>query len=344
MKITRQIAKDYLQHSSKEEYDELLGNIRITDRQKFIIDEITGPKKKYCYQVAGELDVSAETVKNDLCDLLDKAYAILKKRKIDEEIIMELQEIAELLRDKYLKILVINKESRKFDVVIKPEDENLEGITTIDEYAEHYVSNNTLREPSKLRAFLKELNPNSWLVYHRGGNIVAFMELIDKGTELVLFVRDIGEIYSKEETAIKRQTRRRDEFTGLLSKVAFEYDISQKYTGLTGIVYADLNGLKKINDEQGHKAGDAAILNTVSVLQQVFPNYDIYRIGGDEFIAASYNASAVEFINTVEAARKSVYTNDIACGYAIDWADNVEKTIEEAEKRMYQDKRRRKES
>jgi diguanylate cyclase (GGDEF)-like protein len=52
------------------------------------------------------------------------------------------------------------------------------------------------------------------------------------------------------------------------------------------MVYADLDGLKPINDRLGHKAGDRAIITAASVLARAFRNSDLVaRLGGDEFAA-----------------------------------------------------------
>ena len=47
----------------------------------------------------------------------------------------------------------------------------------------------------------------------------------------------------------------------------------------------DLNGLKAINDSYGHEAGDRAIVDAADHLKAVFGRENLYRIGGDEFIA-----------------------------------------------------------
>ena len=56
-----------------------------------------------------------------------------------------------------------------------------------------------------------------------------------------------------------------------------------------GVVFADLNGLKQVNDNQGHSAGDELLKNASSVLRHVFPEYEIYRAGGDEFMIIAMN-------------------------------------------------------
>lgn len=51
-----------------------------------------------------------------------------------------------------------------------------------------------------------------------------------------------------------------------------------------GVVYADVNNLKKINDEESHEAGDQAIRFAASMLSDAFGMEHVYRQGGDEFV------------------------------------------------------------
>ena len=47
----------------------------------------------------------------------------------------------------------------------------------------------------------------------------------------------------------------------------------------------DVNGLKSTNDNFGHECGDRIITDTAEVIRRIFPSTEVYRIGGDEFIA-----------------------------------------------------------
>ena len=49
------------------------------------------------------------------------------------------------------------------------------------------------------------------------------------------------------------------------------------------LVFFDVNGLKKTNDTQGHKAGDRLIKNTAATLRTI-PSSAVFRMGGDEFL------------------------------------------------------------
>jgi len=50
------------------------------------------------------------------------------------------------------------------------------------------------------------------------------------------------------------------------------------------VLFADLNGLKRVNDERGHAAGDKMLRAAASILQSVFQDGVVYRAGGDEFM------------------------------------------------------------
>ena len=82
-----------------------------------------------------------------------------------------------------------------------------------------------------------------------------------------------------------------DPMTGVKSKHAFllsekDYDakIAEKTAEGFAIVVCDVNGLKKINDTLGHKAGDEYILKASRMICDIFQHSPVYRTGGDEFV------------------------------------------------------------
>lgn len=57
------------------------------------------------------------------------------------------------------------------------------------------------------------------------------------------------------------------------------------------LIYADLDNLKRINDDCGHEAGDRALVNIADVLKETFRNSDVIgRVGGDEFAILALEA------------------------------------------------------
>ncbi|WP_175444905.1 GGDEF domain-containing protein [Ruminococcus sp. YE71] len=83
----------------------------------------------------------------------------------------------------------------------------------------------------------------------------------------------------------------KDNLTGVGSKAAYikkaaelEEAMKENDSGLA-VVMVDLNNLKRINDEHGHKAGDTYISGCCRMICETFKHSPVYRIGGDEFVA-----------------------------------------------------------
>lgn len=81
-----------------------------------------------------------------------------------------------------------------------------------------------------------------------------------------------------------------DTLTPLANRRAFtrrlEFEIGQtaRHQTKTIIAFIDVNGLKKINDQYGHVAGDTALCHVADILLRSFRATDLVaRIGGDEF-------------------------------------------------------------
>ena len=68
----------------------------------------------------------------------------------------------------------------------------------------------------------------------------------------------------------------------------------------------DINGLKEINDQKGHDAGDKFIVQTAQTLKSVFGKRHVYRLGGDEFIAVLPNITHPAFQKLLETAKSQL--------------------------------------
>ncbi|MBQ7655939.1 MAG: amino acid permease [Clostridia bacterium] len=94
-----------------------------------------------------------------------------------------------------------------------------------------------------------------------------------------------------EERDLARTAAFTDSLTGVKSKHAFavqegemETQIMDGVAGNFGVIVCDVNGLKKINDTLGHKAGDEYIRAACDMLCDYFKRSPVFRIGGDEFV------------------------------------------------------------
>ncbi len=85
----------------------------------------------------------------------------------------------------------------------------------------------------------------------------------------------------------------RDGLTGALQRAAGEdrltREVERAYRncGLLTVAFLDVDGLKRVNDRDGHAAGDAVLLSVGAALVEKLRSYDlVVRWGGDEFVCA----------------------------------------------------------
>ena len=117
---------------------------------------------------------------------------------------------------------------------------------------------------------------------------------------------------------------------------------SEAYPESLYVVFADLNGLKQVNDNNGHIAGDLLLKNAALILQDIFLGHEVYRAGGDEFTVFVTGLSEAEFMEKIEKLKKYTYTDEGVCfafGYcADDGKHDIRYDMKTADERMYADK------
>ncbi len=121
------------------------------------------------------------------------------------------------------------------------------------------------------------------------------------------------------------------------------------------IAFADLDGLKAINDAHGHTVGSQAIVEAANVLRETFRDSDILaRFGGDEFVILLPETEKETFEAPAERLRLNLRAfNDQkahpyrlsmslgAAAYDPEEPSSLHRLIEQADQAMYDDKRRR---
>jgi len=146
-------------------------------------------------------------------------------------------------------------------------------------------------------------------------------------------------IRSLEEASYK------DTLTGFKNRRAYFEAIERIERGSyetesLGVVFADVNGLKSMNDNFGHLAGDSLIVHVGEKISAAFPNADIYRMGGDEFVVLDYSVERETFDKKVLLLKNS-WTESESASIGAVWmpmAHHMEKYMAMADRKMYQDK------
>ena len=139
-----------------------------------------------------------------------------------------------------------------------------------------------------------------------------------------------------------------DALTGVKNRKGYYEDIG-KYSQLPdgndrtlGIVYLDINGLKTVNEEVDHTAGDLLIKSVAATTKQIFYDGEIYRLGGDEFVVLSFDENESSLEKKVMKL-KNCWTETISASVGMALAmgfRNIETEVAKAEKNMHEDKSR----
>ena len=111
-----------------------------------------------------------------------------------------------------------------------------------------------------------------------------------------------------------------------------------------GIIFADLNGLKFVNDDNGHNAGDNLLKNAADALKSCFDGSEIYRAGGDEFVIIAMNKSKELLESQIQKLRQKEDGPEhisFAVGFYYDEKHlDIRTAMREADALMYEDKKR----
>lgn len=154
--------------------------------------------------------------------------------------------------------------------------------------------------------------------------------------------------FEEKNSAVKKATYI-DYLTGLYNRHYFDEVVNNVCIDCQsrGVIMADANGLKLINDAYGHKYGDEVLVTIANLFKKIFSNSYIFRWGGDEFIILTSNVKKDEIHEKVERFHKELGDITIknvqlsaAVGHIVteDQSSNIFDLINEAEKRMYDHK------
>jgi diguanylate cyclase (GGDEF)-like protein/PAS domain S-box-containing protein len=167
---------------------------------------------------------------------------------------------------------------------------------------------------------------------------------------------DITERKRTEESL--RYLSAHDILTGFFNRLFFEEEMSRldrsRQFPISAIL-VDVDGLKQINDELGHSAGDELLRRTASILKETFRAEEmVARIGGDEFAALLPRTDAAAAEMSLNRMRSKLLAHNavhpgpplsFSVGAATaEMAGSLVEALKRADARMYEEKITRKEA
>jgi len=152
-----------------------------------------------------------------------------------------------------------------------------------------------------------------------------------------------------------------DELTGLRNRRGF-LEVANQVLNLADrehlpchVLFLDVDNMKDINDTFGHAVGDAALRTLAATLTQALRRSDVLaRLGGDEFVALAVGLDERECVGlegrirrelaSAQIAEDTTITVEVSLGWAVRLpgdASKIEDLLNEADRVMYADKKRR---
>ena len=179
--------------------------------------------------------------------------------------------------------------------------------------------------------------------------------------------RDVTDRHQAEERLAAqaeelRSLSLRDELTGLynrrgwleLSKQGLR--LAHREKRAAAVIFADLNGMKSINDLHGHEEGDRALQDTAELLKKACREVDVIaRFGGDEFVvfALDFDPTGLQALQQrvriasadLNRSGDRLFQLSMSVGAAFfepETPEGIDELLDRADREMYEQKRARK--
>jgi diguanylate cyclase (GGDEF)-like protein/PAS domain S-box-containing protein len=161
------------------------------------------------------------------------------------------------------------------------------------------------------------------------------------GTRYSTIARDISDRVEAEQ--VLRHRADHDPLTGLLNRSSFRRIAEElDRTAATCLSMLDLDGFKHVNDEHGHHAGDALLMQVATDLREGLPADSLVaRLGGDEFVVVT-NGDLSELMRSVLMKSLMPHGAGVSIGTTgFGPLTDLEASLREADRKLYVDKRYR---
>ena len=141
-----------------------------------------------------------------------------------------------------------------------------------------------------------------------------------------------------------QQFTKRDPLTKLLNRQTYYSDADKYINDVTAVITMDMNGLKEINDSEGHVAGDTALKALADCFWTAAhkKGQRVYRIGGDEYVILCLGSGEDDVKSLIERIRAEVSETPYTCsiGYAMkSEGSTIDSLYHQADEMLYEEKK-----
>ena len=298
---------------------------------------------------------------HNLRNSLETDYETAKRKSVEFETLLENQkDLLYNLIDESPVVMILHSENRKLKRLSKDFTRltgyTIEEVPTLRALAEAcwpYKSEEVLDHFTSLYEISDRVYSGAFTLKTKQGESLiwdlysAYVGRDDTGLRNIVTVGiDVTAKRTKEKDLTFKSYH--DDLTGLFNRRYYNEMIPhfEKFKS-SGIIIADINGLKLINDLFGHEYGDELLITFSKILKETLPR-DVFiaRLGGDEFVMVLYEydtKTVKKLVRSVKASLQSNTINDIVPTVSIGHAkkhvnEPFITTFTRAENMLYRDK------
>lgn len=313
--------------------------------------------------------------------VLDTTLQLSNTANFDVSLKNVTREIRKICNALFCCILLIDEEKKELTVLAEDRDLNSDKKDMVDYMDDSFYAlvkswdkviaangNCIIVDDEKGMQYIKDRNPE-WYASLKGNNVNSLVLFAIKSGQERIGYMWVSDFKSDDTPKIKEaleittfvlgsqianhllldkltKLSSLDFLTGLYNRGrlnTYMKEILQTPNKPTALIFLDINGLKKVNDNDGHLAGDSLIRRAANTLIGVFPENDIFRVGGDEFVTILRDVDEKQVQDYIRLLKRRASKNQVsfAIGYAIaNNSKDMERLLREADARMYEDKRK----
>ncbi|MCR4823616.1 MAG: GGDEF domain-containing protein [Treponema sp.] len=306
----------------------------------------------------------ADVSVNTACDVIKSCITLRGSSDYNQAITSVIEDIQEKADAFCATIILIDSENRKFDVLCEKFRNNVAKISDFSTELTYNIvatwertigkSNGIIILGSEDIDRLGEKNPqwayslklgkvDSVILYplKQSNKTIGYLFITNFDTSRIIELKELIELtafFLSSEISSHMYMKRlelmssTDFLTGVKNRSAMNQRIDSFVHGEEeilppfGIVFICVNGLKEINNENGHEAGDLIIKRASLLLKEIFWKDEIYRSAGDEFAVICPACQEDEFMQKVQKlAAQSGVTDSVCLSIGYDWNEEGKK-------------------
>ena len=181
-----------------------------------------------------------------------------------------------------------------------------------------------------------------WAINFDDSHTARIKEMLELTTYFIASELASYQLFKQLETISSK-----DLLTGIYNRNAMNNRVDSFVAGKSDpgipvcIIFCDLNGLKRVNDNEGHFAGDLLLKAAALMLQKHFHGCEVYRAGGDEFMVLALDQDWEALEEKIQLFKEAASDPDGVC-FAVGWSKRtlgeITGAMREADENMYADK------